>query len=75
VLAGSADAGPFLLLLGYAGWGPLQLESEVTQGSWIPLALEQELALDRPLEGRWDEAMRRLGLEPAGFMSGGGAMA
>jgi putative transcriptional regulator len=75
VLASSADAGPYLLLLGYAGWGPLQLESEVTQGSWIPLALEPEIALDLPLEARWDEAMRRLGLEPAGFMSGGGAMA
>ncbi len=68
-LARTADAGPYHLLLGYAGWGPLQLESEVTQGSWIPLAL------DLPLEERWEEAVRRLGLEKAGLVSGGGAMA
>ena len=62
-------------MLGYAGWGPLQVEAEVTQGSWMPLALDRDLALDLPLEERWEEAIRRLGLEPAGFMSGGGAMA
>jgi putative transcriptional regulator len=74
-LATTPDAGPYHLLLGYAGWGPLQLESEVTQGSWIPLALESDLALDLPLEQRWETAVRRLGLEPAGLVSGGGAKA
>lgn len=69
------DAGPFLLLLGYAGWGPLQVEAEVTHGSSIPLALAGDLALDLPLEERWEEAVRRLGMEPAGLVSGGGAMA
>jgi putative transcriptional regulator len=74
-LARTADAGPYHLLLGYAGWGPLQLESEVTQGSWIPLALDGDLALELPLEHRWEEAVKRLGLEPAGMVSGGGAKA
>ena len=74
-LVRTADAGPYHLLLGYAGWGPLQLEAEVTQGSWIPLALSGDLALDLPLEERWEEAVRRLGLEKAGLVSGGGAMA
>lgn len=74
-LARTVDAGPFHLLLGYAGWGPLQLEAEVTQGSWIPLELAGDLALDLPLDERWEEAVRRLGLEPAGLVSGGGAKA
>lgn len=74
-LARKPDAGPFLLLLGYAGWGPLQVEVEVTQGSWIPLALDGDLALDLPLEDRWEEAVRRLGMERAGLVSGGGAKA
>lgn len=74
-LARTPGAGPFHLLLGYAGWGPLQLESEVTQGSWIPLALAGDLVLDLPIEKRWEEAVRRLGLEPAGLVSGGGAKA
>jgi putative transcriptional regulator len=74
-LARTPDTGPFHLLLGYAGWGPLQVEAEVTQGSWIPLALDGDLALDLPVEARWEEAVHRLGLEPAGLVSGGGAKA
>jgi putative transcriptional regulator len=74
-LARTPGAGPYVLVLGYAGWGPMQLEAEVAQGSWMPLAADEALVLGLPLEQRWEEAIRRLGLEPAGFMSGGGAMA
>jgi putative transcriptional regulator len=66
------DAGPFLLLLGYAGWGPLQVEREVTAGAWIPLPLQDDLVFDVPLEDRWATAVRRLGLDPGGFLVGGG---
>ncbi len=68
--------GPFLLLLGYSGWGPLQVEREVGAGGWIPLPFEESLVFDVPLEARWDEAVKRLGLTPGGFsVSGGGAQA
>jgi putative transcriptional regulator len=64
---------PFLLLLGYAGWAPMQAEREVAAGAWVPLALDgSELVFDVPLEQRWDTAVRRLGLEPGGFLVGGG---
>jgi putative transcriptional regulator len=65
-------AGPFLLLLGYAGWSPMQVEQEVGAGAWIPLPFEEELVWDVPLEARWEAAVRRLGLTPGGFMVGGG---
>jgi putative transcriptional regulator len=65
-------AGPFLLLLGYAGWAPMQVEREVSAGAWIPLPFEQELVWDVPHEARWEAAVRRLGLTPGGFMVGGG---
>ena len=68
--------GPFLLLLGYSGWGPLQVEREVGAGGWIPLPFVESLVFDVPLEARWDEAVKRLGLTPGGFsVSGGGAQA
>jgi putative AlgH/UPF0301 family transcriptional regulator len=51
------------------------VEVEVTHGSWIPLALDGDLALELPLENRWEEAVRRLGMERAGLVSGGGAKA
>jgi len=70
------EAGPFLLLLGYAGWAPMQVEHEVAAGAWLPLGLQEDLVFGVPLESRWETAVRRLGLEPGGFlMGGGGAMA
>jgi putative transcriptional regulator len=65
-------AGPFLLLLGYAGWAPMQVEQEVSSGAWLPLPLHEDLVFDVPTEERWDAAVRRLGLTPGGFMVGGG---
>jgi putative transcriptional regulator len=67
---------PFVLLLGYAGWAPLQVEHEVAAGAWVPMPLHEDLVLGVPLEQRWEVAVRRLGLDPAGFaMGGGGASA
>jgi len=65
-------ASPFLLFLGYSGWGPLQVEQEVGAGAWVPMPLHEDLILDVPLEARYDEAVRRLGLTPGGFTVGGG---
>jgi putative transcriptional regulator len=70
------EAGPFLLLLGYAGWAPMQVEREVAAGAWLPLGLQDDLVFGVPMAVRWETAVRRLGLEPGGFMmGGGGAMA
>jgi len=71
-LVRARDPGPYLLLLGYAGWAPLQVENEVSQGAWVPMALEEDLVLEVPLEKRWETAVRRLGLDPSGFLVGGG---
>jgi putative transcriptional regulator len=71
-----ADAGPVQLFVGYAGWAPLQLEEEIAHGSWVPLGFEEDLATVVPVADRWTEAVRRLGLDPNGFLvGGGGAMA
>jgi putative transcriptional regulator len=75
-LVRAPDPGPYLLLLGYAGWAPRQIEHEVAAGAWIPMPLHDDLVLTVPLEQRWETAVRRLGLDPAGFaMGGGGATA
>ncbi len=67
---------PFVLLLGYAGWAPLQAESEITAGAWVPMPLSSDLVFDVPLEKRWEVAVRRLGLDPGEFLVGtGGARA
>ncbi len=68
--------GPVQLFVGYAGWAPLQLEEEIAQGSWVPLGFDEDLVTSVPVPDRWSEAVRRLGLDPNGFVvGGGGAMA
>ncbi len=72
-LARDPQAGEFQLVLGYAGWGPLQVEHEVAAGAWVPLSLHEDLVFEVPLAARWEESVRRLGLDPAGFALGGGS--
>jgi putative transcriptional regulator len=67
-----APGGPFLLLLGYAGWAPMQVEKEIAAGAWVPMPLTSDLVLDVPLEKRWETAVRRLGFDPGAFLVGGG---
>lgn len=75
-LVTTGAGGPFLLLLGYAGWAPQQVEHEVAAGAWIPLPFQDDLVFGTPLAERWQLAVRRLGLDPEGFLvSGGGAQA
>jgi putative transcriptional regulator len=63
---------PFVLLLGYAGWAPMQAENEIAAGAWVPMPLASDLVFEVPLEKRWTEAVRRLGLDPGEFLVGGG---
>ena len=66
------QGGPFMLLLGYAGWAPMQVEKEIAGGAWVPMPVATDLVFDVPLEKRWDTAVRRLGLDPGEFLVGGG---
>ncbi len=71
-LVRAREPGPYLLLLGYAGWAPLQVEREVAAGAWVPMPLSEDLVFQVGMARRWETAVRRLGLDPAGFMVGGG---
>ena len=62
--------GRFHTFLGYSGWGPKQLEREISMGSWIPVPVSLELLFDVPLEERWELALRTNGIDPAMVMSG-----
>jgi putative transcriptional regulator len=68
--------GRFELLLGYAGWGPDQLDEELARGSWLQAPFDPELLFDVPVAERWEETYVRLGVNPAGFITvPGGAQA
>jgi putative transcriptional regulator len=53
------------MFLGYAGWGPGQLERELAQGAWLVAPVSPRLVFEAAKESLWDEVVRSLGIEPA----------
>lgn len=53
-----------LLVLGYAGWGPEQLEHEMEEGAWLVLPYEESFAFTAETDDLWERALARLGVTP-----------
>jgi len=53
------------ILLGYAGWGPGQLESELAQGAWLVAPADASVVFATDLDAMWSRVVRSLGIEPA----------
>jgi putative transcriptional regulator len=60
------------LVLGYAGWGPEQLESELSEGAWVNSDVTADLIFSTPPEELWTVAVRRLGIEPDALVPASG---
>jgi putative transcriptional regulator len=52
------------LLMGYAGWGPGQLEDELRQSAWLITEVELDIVFDTEASAMWEKAIRRLGADP-----------
>ena len=57
-----------LVALGYAGWGPGQLEDEISRNAWLTLPADAEVIFDTPVELRLSRAFGLLGIDPV-FLS------
>jgi len=55
----------FIIILGCAGWGPGQLESEIKENAWLNYPVFDENIFDMSVELRWGEAVKKLGIDPA----------
>ena len=64
-IAQGRGAASFLISLGCAGWGPGQLESEIQQNAWLTCEVDEKILFETPVEDRWQQAMRKLGIDPA----------
>lgn len=53
----------FIVLLGYAGWGPGQLEEEVANNYWLTTPASPEILFNTPPEERWSAAAALLGVD------------
>ena len=56
---------PFKLLLGYAGWGPGQLEREMALGSWLTVEPAVKHVLTTPAADAWGAVLADMGVDPA----------
>ena len=53
-----------VVLAGYAGWGPGQLDAELEQSAWLIMPVELDLIFEIPAAASWEMAIRRLGADP-----------
>ena len=53
------------LMVGYAGWGPGQLEAELEASAWLISDVDRGLIFETPADRMWEAAVRRLGADPA----------
>lgn len=60
----SEDRGPRrnILLLGYAGWGPGQLDAEIQANGWLNVPCDEELLFDPDLDTKWERSIAKLGV-------------
>ena len=61
----STGAGPrkVFVSLGYSAWGEGQLESEISDNSWLTVAADIDVIFETPVAERYDRAMGLLGLQ------------
>ncbi len=53
-----------ILALGYAGWGPGQLESEIQRNGWLTCEALPEIVFSREDHAKWAAALKSLGVNP-----------
>lgn len=63
----AAGEGPqrALFALGYAGWGPGQLEREIRQNGWLHCEADVELVFDQADDTKWTRALAKIGVDPS----------
>ena len=53
-----------VLALGYAGWGPGQLDQEIQQNSWLSVSADETLLFDKEHDTKWRRAFAKLRVDP-----------
>jgi len=52
-----------VLALGYAGWAPGQLETEIQQNGWLHCPADAELIFGADIDGKYNKALRKIGID------------
>lgn len=62
-MASGSGPGKSLVALGYAGWEPGQLETEMLANSWLNVPATTRIVFDLPFTERWTAAAQTLGID------------
>ncbi|MEP0232765.1 YqgE/AlgH family protein [Roseibium sp.] len=54
-----------MLALGYSGWAPGQLESEIQANGWLTGPASRDLVFDPTFDDKWQRALKSIGIDPA----------
>ena len=60
------------LMLGYAGWGPGQLEAELAENGWLVCDATPDLVFRTEDDRKWEAALATLGVSAVALSSEGG---
>jgi putative transcriptional regulator len=52
-----------LFAIGYAGWAPGQLDSEIQANGWLSVAADDDIIFDADHDGKWRRALGKLGID------------
>lgn len=65
VVAGGGGPRQGILALGYAGWGPGQLDEEIQHNAWLSVDPDEALLFGNAHKGKWHQAMAKLKVDPS----------
>ena len=71
-IAGGGGPRQGLLALGYAGWGPGQLDAEIQQNAWLTVAADERVVFDARTDSKWREALASLHIDPLALSAAAG---
>ncbi len=71
-LANGTGPQPALLALGYAGWGPQQLEGEIAENAWLTLDGMPSIVFAPDARAKWASALRQAGVDPVSLSGAAG---
>lgn len=58
-----------IFALGYAGWGPGQLDAEMHTNSWLTIPADDDLIFSTDLTDKWEKAILKIGINPFALSS------
>ena len=53
-----------ILMLGYTGWGPGQLDLEIMENGWLHVEADDALVFGDQLTDKWETAIKKIGVNP-----------